>query len=187
MRWFRKAVGDPLPVSMAGVKLGDRLLVLGSSDINLIAALAIKAGLTGRACLVEETEAASERAASAVEQQGALIETFTAPFTALPFPIDSFDVIVMRNVLPASEPQRRSDIATEVRRVVRPGGRCIVIDDGRRGGLAGLIGSHEGEAYASAGGAEAALSAAGFRGVRTLAAREGLTFVEGVKANLASQ
>ena len=30
MRWFRKPVGDPLTVSMAGLKLGDRLLFLGS-------------------------------------------------------------------------------------------------------------------------------------------------------------
>ena len=36
--------------------------------------------------------------------------------------------------------------------------------------------------YASSGGAERALSTVGFRAVRTLAERGGLTFVEGVKA-----
>jgi hypothetical protein len=40
MRWFRKPAGDPLAVSMSGLKLGDRLLVLGCSDPRLIAALA---------------------------------------------------------------------------------------------------------------------------------------------------
>ena len=44
---------------MASIKLGDRLLIVGSSDIALIAALATKSGLTGRTCLVEEDDAGS--------------------------------------------------------------------------------------------------------------------------------
>ena len=43
-KWFRPAALDPLSVSMAGVKLGDRVLVIGCSDPLLIAALAAKAG-----------------------------------------------------------------------------------------------------------------------------------------------
>ena len=33
---------EPLALSMTGVKLGDRLLVIGANDPQLIAALAIK-------------------------------------------------------------------------------------------------------------------------------------------------
>jgi len=41
MAFFRKsAPGDPLAVTMAGVKLGDRVLAMGMRDTTLIAALA---------------------------------------------------------------------------------------------------------------------------------------------------
>ena len=41
---------------MTGIKLGDRVLILGVSDTALIAALGIKAGLTGRTCIVDTGE-----------------------------------------------------------------------------------------------------------------------------------
>lgn len=178
-RWFRKAATEPLAVSMASIKLGDRLLIVGSSDIALIAALATKSGLTGRACLVEEDDAVRTRAAAAVEREGALIESFTAPFTALPFEPGEFDVVAIRNVLRATQGERRAQLASEASRVLRPGGRCIVIDNERHGGLAGLLRSGPDEPPGES--AEATLTAAGFRAVRTLAEREGLAFVEGVK------
>jgi SAM-dependent methyltransferase len=182
MAWFRKQTGEPLVITMSGIKLGDRLLVLGSTDPHLTAALAVKAGLTGRACMVDESEEASAHAAALVEQDGALVERFVSPMTALPFEPSSFDVAVLRNTLPALAPADRARAAAEVHRVIRPGGRCIVIDDGRRGGLAIRRRGPEGdEQYLADGGAAAQLSAAGFRGVRTLAEREGLIFVEGVK------
>ena len=55
MKLFRifKSEGEPLAVSMAGIKLGDRLLVLGCGDPMLVAQLAVKTGLTGRAFAVD--------------------------------------------------------------------------------------------------------------------------------------
>jgi ubiquinone/menaquinone biosynthesis C-methylase UbiE len=183
MPWFRKSAADPLAVSMAGLKLGDRLLVLGCSDTALIAALAAKVGLTGRACMLDESEEVRARAARVVEQNGALAESFAGPVTTLLFDWGSFDVGVVRNLLHTLEPARQAASLNEVRRVLRPGGRCIVIDDGRRGGLAGLLSANPAaERYATGGGASPLLTAAGFRAVRNLAEREGLIFVEGVKA-----
>lgn len=183
MRWLRKSTSEPLAVSMSGIKLGDRLLIVGGSDVPLVTALAGKAGLTGRACVVDESEAVRSRTASAVEREGVLIETFAAPFHALPFEPDAFDAVVIRNVLPSLSSDARARALDEVLRVARPGGRCIVIDDGRRGGIAGLVRGTAAGSYGE-GGAAALLTAAGFRGVRTLAEREGLVFVEGVKPGL---
>lgn len=182
MRWFRKPPGDPLPVALAGLKLGDRLLMLGTSDTVLAAALAVKVGLTGRACLLDESADRLSAAAAAVEQEGALVESFTAPMSALPFEANAFDVVIARNVLAAMPPEGRAAAAAEVTRVVRAGGRCLVIDDLHRGGLSGLVGSQRGEDGSHGSMAVALLTAAGFRGVRTLAEREGFVFVEGVKA-----
>jgi SAM-dependent methyltransferase len=187
MRWFRKPVGDPLAVSMSGLKLGDRLLMLGCSDIPLAAALAAKVGLTGRACLVDESGDRLTAAAAAIEREGALIESFTALLVTLPFEPASFDVVVVRNALPLLPGSQRSAAVAEVTRVVRPGGRCIVIDDLPRSGLGGLIGGHRGGDGSPGAAAVALLTEAGFRGVRTLAEREGFVFVEGVKAGRAAE
>jgi ubiquinone/menaquinone biosynthesis C-methylase UbiE len=169
---------------MPGVKLGDRLLVMGCSDPRLIAALAAKAGLTGRTCIVDESDQVQTRAASAVEREGVLVESFAAPMTSLPFEAGAFDVVVMRNILPAIEPDRRLRASAEAHRVLRPGGRCLVIDDGRRSGWSSLVGGARRNPDYGAGGPTAVLNQSGFRGARVLAEREGLLFAEGVKPNL---
>jgi SAM-dependent methyltransferase len=181
MRWLRKPSGDPLIVSMCSVKLGERLLVVGCADTRLIAALAMKTGLSGRACMVCGAEKERDRAATSVEEAGALIESFAAPLTSLPFEDGSFDVVVMRNALPTLDAGARSASVEEARRVTRPGGRCISIDDAPRTGIAALLKGQSSSTYAESGGAASLLAAAGFRAVRTLAQRQALVFVEGVK------
>jgi ubiquinone/menaquinone biosynthesis C-methylase UbiE len=182
MWWLKKTeAGEPLTVSMSGVKLGDRLLVVGCSDPALIAQLALKTGLTGRACAVDEDAGRTDRAAKAVEADGALIEPLTAPWTELPLESGAFDVVVIRDVLPSLDTHRRAPLVAEALRVLRPGGRCIVIEGSARGGLTALFQGRPNAEYVSSGGAERALSAVGFRAVRALAERDGVTFVEGVK------
>ena len=184
MPWFRKSQLDPLAVTMTGVKLGDRMLMLGADDPTLTAALAGKAGLTGRACVLDASQPATAASMKAVEREGVLVESFTAPWTMLPFDTHDFDVVVIRNVLKNVEAESRIRCVVEVHRVLRPGGRAVVIDDVDQGGRGSLCrgGSTDIDpTYQRGGGASHALEAAGFRGVRTLAVREGLSFVEGVK------
>jgi ubiquinone/menaquinone biosynthesis C-methylase UbiE len=66
----------------------------------------------------------------------------------------------------------------EARRVLRPGGRAIVIGAAPRGGLGALFTRAQHDAGFDATGA---LQAGGFKSVRLLAEREGLRFVEGIK------
>ena len=102
--------------------------------------------------------------------------------SSLPFEPGSFDVVVARNAFPAIPAEARAAVVAEIARVVRGGGRCIVIDDLPRGALGGLIGGHRAETASPGAAAVALLAGGGFRGVRTLAEREGFVFVEGVKA-----
>src|SRR5262245_46671985 len=106
--WLRKSTGESLSVSMAGVKLGDRLLVIGCSDPMLIAQLASKTGLTGRAAAVDARETAVAAAADVAAREGALLETFTAPWNALPLDGDTFDVVIIRDVLPYVDAAKRA-------------------------------------------------------------------------------
>jgi SAM-dependent methyltransferase len=184
MFWLKKAApAEPLAVSMAGVKLGDRLLVIGCTDGSLIADLAVKTGLTGRACAVDEDAGRTARAASTAEREGALIESFTGLWTELRFESAAFDLVVVRDVLGSLDMHRRLAALAEILRVMRPGGRCIVMEGGGRGGLRALFSRQPANAeYTSSGGAVGAMTSAGFLGVRTLAERGGMTFVEGVKS-----
>jgi ubiquinone/menaquinone biosynthesis C-methylase UbiE len=186
MKLFRifKSPGEPLAVSMAGIKLGNRLLMVGCGDPMLVAQLAVKTGLTGRAFAVDvrpDLVAAAEKMAP---REGALIETASAPWTALPLEPGSFDVAVVRFVWPDLAEPERVACAAEVHRVLRAGGRCLVIDPAKVPGIGGIV-KHAAinPDYVANGGAVGVLEAAGFRAARVLAEREGLAFSEAAKAN----
>ena len=173
---------EPLTVAMSGIKLGDRVLIVGCTDAVLIAGLAIKSGLSGRACAVDSVASRVENTAQAVERNGGLVEASTAPLTALPYEDAAFDVVVLRDVL-ANASAERQQIASEAQRVLRPGGRCVVIETSAHSSLGGLVSRPVNSEFLSGGGAPPVLTAAGFAAVRMLAEREGLTFAEGVKRN----
>jgi ubiquinone/menaquinone biosynthesis C-methylase UbiE len=183
MRLFRNRPGPhDLAVSMTGAQMGDRVLVLRCGDGGFLARLASRVGLSGRAAGVDPSEEARQRAARAAARAGALIELVDAPYTRLPYEADSFDIVVAHDLLGRLRPEERVTCLREVWRVLRPGGRCLVIEPASRGGLWDLVASRSRDPYyLVAGGAVAALQAEGFRGVRTLAEREGRRFVEGAK------
>jgi ubiquinone/menaquinone biosynthesis C-methylase UbiE len=184
MEWWplRKSTGESLSVSMAGIKLGDRLLVVGCSDPILLAQLAVKTGLTGRAFAVDERETVVATAATIATREGALVETAAAPWTSLPVENDSFDVAVVRDVLPPLPAHRRSACVAEIARALRPGGRCLVIDGTSRAGISALIGGNSTPGdYTDQGGVVEILTSQGFKAARVLAQRDGVRFAEAVK------
>lgn len=190
MRFFRRG-DDPytFATTMIGVKLGDRLLQVGCDDGVLLAALAGKVGLTGRACGVDESDAAIERAQAAAERAGVLVELQRAPHASLPFDPGSFDVAILRDALAHLAPEAQAAVAAEAIRILRPGGRCIVVDTAPlKGWLADVLNQvlthgrrdQRGRAMLTIYDPDGLLRGAGCKAVRTLAEREGLRFVEGV-------
>jgi ubiquinone/menaquinone biosynthesis C-methylase UbiE len=171
---------EPLILVMAAVRMGDRLLVVGADTPTVLAQLALKPGITGRTCLVDDDAARVQRAVTLAESEGGLVEAQTAPVTTLPFDAGTFDVVVVNHLLPRLGQEVRQQCLAEAARVVRGGGRCVVIQNGRRGGIAGLLGG--GPVMQSAD-VEALLTGAGFRAVHTLAERDGLLFVEGARGS----
>jgi 27-O-demethylrifamycin SV methyltransferase len=169
--------GEPLVSAMSAVRSGDRLLIVGCGVTKVITQLAAKPGIAGRACAVDPSAERTARASAAAEREGALLEVETAPLTSLPYERDAFDVVVINHVLSELEAAQRVPCVAEATRVVRSGGRCVVVQ-GARTGLAAMFGSGR---RMAADEVEAAMSSAGLRAVRTVAEREGLVFVEGAK------
>ena len=170
-----------LVVSMTGVKMGERLLQIGCADGGRLGAVAAKVGFSGHAVAVVPDEASAARAQKGASGAGALVDVKTSPPTRLPVDENAFDFAVIDDTggfAGALTPEARVAMLREVLRALRPGGRALVIGAAPRGGLGALVSrAQSGPGFD----AVAALSADGFRPVRKLAEREGLTFVEGIK------
>jgi SAM-dependent methyltransferase len=182
---FRKGLGPhAVPLAMSGVKLGERLLYLGRGRPALFAALASKTGLTGRACAVIDTTREAEALQRAAAHEGVLVEIIAGSPGAIPHETGSFDVAVIDGTdgsfgsMSVTDPSHRLG---EIVRVMRPGGRLVVIER-VAGALRSIFGGTSVDpAHRAAGGAKAALEGAGFRPVRVLAERQHLRYTEGIK------
>ena len=172
---------EDLRVSMSGVQLGDRVLQIGHSDPRLIALLAAKAGLSGQASALVTAAAAAETITRAAATRGVLVDVKVSPLRTPPFAQGWFDVVVIPELIGAMRPHERVGTLQSSRRVLRVGGRCLVIETAPRGGLGALFSTRSIDPhYRAQGGAEAALRAEGFKPVRTLAERDGVLFTEGL-------
>jgi len=172
--------GEPLVIAMTAVRMGDRLLVIGCRAPKVIAQLAGKPGITGRTCAVDDSAARTAGAAAAAQREGALLEVETVSLGNLPFANETFDVVVVNHLLPYLSIDQQNASLREGARVLRAGGRCVVLQAGHRTAVAALFSAAPQMAAADI---EAVMTAAGFRAVRTIAEREGLQFVEGAKRN----
>ncbi len=178
--------GDPhlLAVSMTGVKMGDRVAFVGCAQGGRLAAVAAKVGLSGCAVAIVPDPASAERVRKGAAQAGVLVEIDVASPTELPLEDGSIDLAVVDDtsgLLGLMSTEQRVVSVRELARILRPAGRAIFVGRATRAGLGRLTGAQSGSPFVASGTAHQALEADGFRGVRTLAEREGLVFVEGTK------
>jgi ubiquinone/menaquinone biosynthesis C-methylase UbiE len=170
---------EPLAIAMSGVRMGERVLQIGMDTPVVTSLLASKPGLSGESVLVLADEAAATQARRATAESGALVNIAVHRLDALPFERGSFDVVVVHN----REGQTltgtgASQVLSECRRVLRGGGRVIVINRGAPAGLAAIF-----QARPDPGQTDdtvRAMQTAGFRSVRELGDRDGYAFMEGL-------
>jgi Methyltransferase domain len=158
---------DPLQVAMTGVRMGERYLQIFCNDVALTAGLATKVGLSGVAAVAVADETEAARARSTASKAGALVDVQVTPLASLPWPRDSFDMVVIDNTgehFTGLSDSDRTALLTAAIGVLRQGGRVEVIERVRSTS------------------SEPLLAVAGLRPVRTLAEKNGFRFVEGLNA-----
>jgi len=168
VRWLR---GDPsrydLLTHMIGARLGDRLLTCGAGDPGLVAAMARVTGLSGRA--VAHASSANEivRLESAAERAGVLVEVVESQPGSLPLAEGDFDLVLIDV---ASAPPGR--YLPEARRVLRPGGRVVLVVRQKAQGVASVAQVQQ-------------ITGEHFKGARVLFERDGYALVEALKGQSA--
>jgi ubiquinone/menaquinone biosynthesis C-methylase UbiE len=170
-----------LVIGMTGVQMGDRIIQVGCADGGRIASIAARVGLSGRALVVAYDEESADRARKGAAQSGVLIEVEVVPAARLAAGDGSFDLALIDDAdgfLASMRAEDRVATLREVLRVLRPGGRVMVIASAPRGGLGALLSrSPNGPMFDPV----PSLQADGFKSARKLAEREGLIFFEAMK------
>lgn len=161
---------DPLHVSMTGVRMGERFLLVGCHDRALLSGLAGKVGLSGGAAVAAFDDHQAKHAAGVGAKIGALIETHKIEGRALPFDSGQFDMVVVDDTsgaFSAIDEATRVDYLRDALRTVRRGGRIEVVE-GTKTRAPGYDVLRD-------------LTTVGFKPVRELAERDGFRFIEGLR------
>jgi ubiquinone/menaquinone biosynthesis C-methylase UbiE len=122
-------------LALANVSAGERVLDVGCGTGTLALEAKRVVGPTGVVHGVDYGTEMIARARMKAERDGLAVQFDEAKAQSLPFPDASFDVVLctlMLHHLPASD---RALAIAEAHRVLRPGGRLLVVDLGRATGL----------------------------------------------------
>jgi ubiquinone/menaquinone biosynthesis C-methylase UbiE len=180
MPWLRP--GPPphqTALAMIGAKPGQQVLIVGAGDGQLPAAVASVTGLNGRTLVIDPSPSAEARVSAAAAEEGVLVDFEPAAVASFAAPADGFDIAVVHRSL--GSPNVPAQVLNATARLLRPGGRVIVIEGGMTGGWRGIGQRPIPPALAGAT-IRDLLTAAGLRAARILAETDGVIYIEGAKS-----
>lgn len=122
-RTYRERVLD-----LVGLRPGESVLDIGCGTGTLAIAAARRVGASGKVCGVDASPEMLSRARKKATKAGAEIAFKNGIVEALPFADGQFDAVLSTMMLHHLGPKARLECAQEVRRVLRPGGRVLIVD-----------------------------------------------------------
>jgi ubiquinone/menaquinone biosynthesis C-methylase UbiE len=163
---------------MAGVRLGVRVLILVGDDAELPSDVAAKVGLSGLVVAAAQSEQAAARVGERATRRGVLVET-TVLTARVPYEDQSFDLVIADDRPKPAGQRTVQAVLAEAFRVLKIGGRLIVLRAAPRVGVLHSRSEEVSEKLAAS--FLDTLSKTGFRAVREIATREKTTFVEAAR------
>lgn len=151
-------------LAAGGVGPGDAVLDVGCGTGALVVAARELTGPGVRVVGMDPSVPMLARARRRGNRAGVHVELVDGEAGELPFPEASFDVVMLSLVMHYLSPDQKTQAAGEARRVLREGGRAVVVDFGRSHGTLGRLQAHlmlHGGVAANAPDLGALLSAAG--------------------------
>jgi ubiquinone/menaquinone biosynthesis C-methylase UbiE len=115
-------------LSFARLEPGDRVLDVGCGTGTLAIAAKRQVGPTGTVCGIDPSPEMLARAQRKALRAGVEVKFDRATAQELPSPDAHFDVVLSTLMFHHLPRQAREDCAREMRRVVKPGGRILVVD-----------------------------------------------------------
>ena len=115
-------------LSFAGLTSGESVLDIGCGTGTLAIAAGRQVGPTGRVYGIDASPEMIARAERKAKRAGAKIRLQNAIAESLPFPDAQFDAVLSTVMLHHLPRPARARLVAEARRVLRPGGRLLVID-----------------------------------------------------------
>ena len=117
---------------------GNNVVFLGADRPSLAGESGALTGLNGRTVVIAQGPEAGKRIEQAAGKAGALVEFVDAPLDALPLDADAFDLAVVPDL--AAWPSWACGARmAEAMRILRPGGRVIIMAAQKRGGIFGAL------------------------------------------------
>jgi len=126
-RAFRRKI-----VSIAGLSEGQSILDVGCGTGTLAILAKQHAGAAGSVHGIDASPQMITRARRKAKGTGVDVAFEIAVVESLPFPAEQFDVVLSTLMLHHLPRSAREQCAREMRRVIKPGGRVVVVDFGGR-------------------------------------------------------
>jgi hypothetical protein len=179
VKLFRQAASPhQTALAMIGAKPGGSVVVIGAAEPAVAAEVALVTGLNGRTLVIVPRGIASTVVEKAATEAGALVDVETSDLVSLPAGDGAFDVAV----IPDADADANLDgVIREAARVVRSGGRVVVIKGRKVTGFRKLLSGSPSDSGAADDRVVSLLSGAGLRGARLLGQAEGISYFEGTK------